>query len=321
MWALNARGLSITGWKVLVMLAKRVGKRGFDVWPKHKTLATDCEISVSSARRALKELEDAGFLQIVARFDEEGDRTSNIYRLQVRAKMMFPNDEIDLQPDDDDDEPSIPVRSRGGLFNLNTPPCSPENRRSVQIEQTGLFTDEQAEEDSEGRNSNEGFSPSPAGEGPPAAESLIDFVERRWAEIVEQNDNRIAAIRKLDDGLRHTIELRGKQHAREGETPIDVWREALDNIATSRFLRGLVPPGPGRDSPFRLSIGWATRASTFREILSGSFNRDRDPNLHDPNTGRRLGPTEAALAGTIKRMRAAREGRSAGGNQLRIASS
>lgn len=320
-WALSARGLSVTAWKVLVMLARRVGKRGFDVWPKHKRLADDCEMSVSSVRRALKDLEDAGFVQIVARFDDEGDRTSNIYRLQVKAKLSFPDGDVDINPDEDDDEPSIPVRSGGGLFNLNTPPCSPVNRRSVQSDQTGLFTGEQAELIQVGTNSIEDSPPAPEGEQAGEAdepESLVAFFERRWAEIVAANDGRIAACRKVDDALKRQIELRGKEHLREGETPIDVWREVFDNIASSRFLRGLVPPGPGRDTAFKLSVSFVVRKTTFREILHGAFNRDRDPSLVD-SSGRRLGPTDQALGATLQRLRASRAGGAGGGRQARLA--
>ena len=150
----------------------------------------------------------------------------------------------------------------------------------------------------------------------PTAE-LVEFVERKWAELSTAHPG-IRAVRKIDDGLRHAIELRGKQHARPGETTIDVWTEALDNIGASRFLQGRAPPGPGRDEPFKLSLAWATKASSFREIISGKYNSDRSSDDgYDPHTGRRLGPTAQAALGSIARFRASREqgrrGRDQGG--------
>ena len=108
-WAMNATGLSPGGWRVLVTLSRRVGKRGFDVWPSHKRLAKEVEMSVSSVRRYLGECEAAGLFQVIPTFDERGDRTANVYRLQVRQKSFYPEGKtLELEPDDDDGEPPIP---------------------------------------------------------------------------------------------------------------------------------------------------------------------------------------------------------------------
>lgn len=142
-------------------------------------------------------------------------------------------------------------------------------------------------------------------------EALVEFVDRRWGEICASNPG-IAKIRKIDPGLAKTIDDRGRMHARDGETPMQVWDAALKNVETSAFLCGRAPPGKGRDSPFRLSIGWMSKASNFREILGGRYNAERSPGIIDEATGRRLGPTDQALRGSIERLRNARE-RSGGG--------
>ena len=136
--------------------------------------------------------------------------------------------------------------------------------------------------------------------------SLADHVETRWKELKARHPG-IAAVRKIDDGLKHTIALRAKQHAQTGQTAIDVWNEVLDAVDRSEFLTGRVQPGPGREAPFKLSLAWLTNATKFREVIGGKFDGNRDPKLYHPETGRRLGPTEQALRSTIAGLRAGAE--------------
>lgn len=146
----------------------------------------------------------------------------------------------------------------------------------------------------------------------PVEPSLIEHIEARWKALKAKHPG-IAAVRKIDDGLRHTIELRAKQHAQTGQTAIDVWNEVLDAVDRSEFLTGRVPPGQGRDSPFKLTLAWLSNATKFRDVIGGKFDGNRDSKLYHPDTGRRLGPTEQALRSTIAGLRAGAErGRGSG---------
>jgi DNA-binding transcriptional MocR family regulator len=177
-WAMNARGVSVGAWRVLVTLARKVGRRGFDVWPKHRTLADECEMSLSTVRRALNELEGAGFIVIQERYlEESGDRTSNIYRLQVRQKMTFPGGaDLEISPDDEDDESSIPPSQieQGGPSKLNRPP--------VHVRPHPLLTGEQAEEEIPLEGIPIEDSPPLLSEGtPPRGKSTFSAIRRNLA--------------------------------------------------------------------------------------------------------------------------------------------
>lgn len=137
---------------------------------------------------------------------------------------------------------------------------------------------------------------------------LCEHIEARWKELKAKHPG-IAAVRKIDEGLKHTIELRARSHAQTGQTAIDVWNEALDAVDRSEFLTGRVPPGKGRDAPFKLTLGWLAKSANFREVIGGKYDAKRDPQLCDPDTGRRLGPTEQALARSLAKLRAGQERR------------
>lgn len=64
---------------VLVILADAAGPEGY-TWLSVPTIAKRTGLSVSSVRRALRYLEEAGAIRSAVRWDEvRGDRTSNAY--------------------------------------------------------------------------------------------------------------------------------------------------------------------------------------------------------------------------------------------------
>jgi hypothetical protein len=136
--------------------------------------------------------------------------------------------------------------------------------------------------------------------------SLTEFVEIEWHKLKEDFAG-IADIRKIDEALGKQITLRARQHAQQGEEPVDVWTTVFREIRGSEFLTGRVPPGPGRDAPFKLSLGWLCQTQKFREVINGKYASDRGNKRTFTDDGRRLGPTDQAVAGTIERMRAARK--------------
>lgn len=63
---------------VLMMYADNEQKRSY---PSHKRIAELCGCSVRSVQNALKTLSDEGLIEVKARYNEKGDRTSNQYFL------------------------------------------------------------------------------------------------------------------------------------------------------------------------------------------------------------------------------------------------
>ena len=51
-------------------------------WPGIKTIASDMKLSRSTVKRALADLEKAGYLRILPRYRENGSSTSNLYSIQ-----------------------------------------------------------------------------------------------------------------------------------------------------------------------------------------------------------------------------------------------
>lgn len=80
-------GLSCRAFTVLCIVWKYY--KGYeDAFPRMKKLAEQAGIGVSTTRKAIGELKDAGWIKVEPRFDTEGNgrQTSNIYRLVISAK-------------------------------------------------------------------------------------------------------------------------------------------------------------------------------------------------------------------------------------------
>jgi hypothetical protein len=67
--------------RLFAKLAAAYADREGVCWPSRSRLAQDLKASLKTVDRALQELQAAGALEVVARWDAEGDRTSNLYRL------------------------------------------------------------------------------------------------------------------------------------------------------------------------------------------------------------------------------------------------
>lgn len=80
----------------LIMHANQDG----ECFPSIKTIAAECGYGVSTVKRALNDLCEAGYLQKQARFDErkKGGQTSNLYTLILTAAPVdADNDEVEPQ--------------------------------------------------------------------------------------------------------------------------------------------------------------------------------------------------------------------------------
>ena len=73
-------GLSHRAVSVYMYLCDRT-EPGGSCFPSHATIAADLQLSVSTVKRALGDLEWSGCLEKQARWQRKGGRTSNLYRL------------------------------------------------------------------------------------------------------------------------------------------------------------------------------------------------------------------------------------------------
>lgn len=65
---------------VYMYLQDRANKDG-SCWPAVKTIARDLKLSRSTAKRALRDLEQTGYLEKQERYRKNGSCTSNLYTL------------------------------------------------------------------------------------------------------------------------------------------------------------------------------------------------------------------------------------------------
>jgi len=294
-------------------------------WPAIATIAEKCSCSERTVQNAVKALVGKQLL----RKKERKDRSSYfIFNLDNLPHMARPQrfKERGLHEDLMDD---VPV---GDLFGTGESPAPVQNGRVQNTTSTGAdfsMTGANAaprtiiEPSIEPSDSESGDFKSPAllssdenvivvsnvETGNP---TLTDFVEHAWAKLKDEHPG-VAAVRKIDDGLRHTIELRGKQHARDNETGLDVWREFFERVRASLFLTGRAPPSRDRDEPFKLSLGWAMKAGNFREILNGKYDSTRPSTVH--HGGQRLAPADQAFGQAVRDFRQSRGRGAAGGSR------
>jgi hypothetical protein len=140
---------------------------------------------------------------------------------------------------------------------------------------------------------------------------LVEHIVNRWAEIRKRRPG-VKGFRKIDDNMRRNIAARTRQHIVEGQTPIDVWNEALDMIERSSFLCGECDPQPGR-SRFAVALPWMLIDGNFRKVINGNFSDKNGPSADRD----RLGPTAKATLGALEGIRASRQRRGEGGDQGR----
>jgi len=70
---------------VYMYLRSRSNAAGF-CWPGIRCIASDLHLSRSTVKRALDDLERAGFLERQARHRENGSRTSNLYTIRTSPR-------------------------------------------------------------------------------------------------------------------------------------------------------------------------------------------------------------------------------------------
>ncbi len=83
-WASKQKTGSGTRKLILLMLADRVGDNN-KCYPSQKRLAEDCELSLDTIKRSIKQLEKDGFLKVIHR-TKEGVKLPNVYLLGVVAQ-------------------------------------------------------------------------------------------------------------------------------------------------------------------------------------------------------------------------------------------
>lgn len=314
-WALNARGLDAVAYKILLKLAARVNseRRDFDVWPSHKQLAEDAEISVATLKRHLPVLVEAGYLKILPQTGKAGGTTSNRYRLLVKAKLTMPTGDIEIDAEAMDQGLSWGV---------------------AQSELGGSSLVNHASEPLKGEPTQEN-PPSPDGEGTPDGETdlfgqpvvtaeqrkaaeeqeLVELVERLWHALAASNPM-TTDIEEIGPRRRKAVLARAAEFAKPDRSPREVWLAIFEQINNSTHLRGLGKPGKDRTDPWAADFDWLIGPINFGKVLEGKYRDRRQSHpAFDAGTGRELSPASSAARRVAARIRTGGARPGAGGDQ------
>ena len=275
---------------VAVALADRADDEGV-CWPAIETIALKCNCAPRTVQNAVASLCAKGFLR---KLERQNNSSYYIFNLDILPVMEQPKRKKERHPLAETmtgESHDIDLFSTGEFHAMTG------ESHAMTGESPSPKTLRETLEDTSSSNSGDFKSP---------CVSLVEYVESEWHRLKSDFPG-VAGSRKVDDNLAKQIELRARQHAKDGEDPQAVWGAVFTEIRGSLFLTGRVPPGVGRDSPFKLSLGWLCKTMNFREVINGKYSSERGNNRRsfDPSTGQRLGPTAQAVAGTIERMRSA----------------
>jgi hypothetical protein len=291
---------------LIVGLASRVGgKNGNMVYPSVRQIAEDTDMSRASVQRWLRHLEEKGLVQTFEGKRESGARSSNIYRLPIKAAFFHPTKgPMFSVPDDETEKPPVlgPQIEAGPASKNEAGPASLGEACSEQPL-------EQPYEGIESTQSGDcelplGLPPVPPKD--PTIDDLAVHISEEWAARAFATPLR--GKMPTQSAAEKAMRL-AKANIVGEQTVIDVWNDLFKNIDQSDFLQGKVAGRDGRP-PFKLTLSFLLEKRNFEKTLEGRFNGQ--------STGeRKLGSTREATSRVISRIRS-RQGRGAGGgNQAR----
>ena len=99
--AWKVEGLKPSTKFVLIALCDYANKQKFTAWPSHNSIAKKTGLSISSVQRAIKCLRDYGLLSYENRYDEKGNKLTNLYQINFRRLnelTCFPDDVVMMTP-------------------------------------------------------------------------------------------------------------------------------------------------------------------------------------------------------------------------------
>jgi|SRR5882672_2454967 len=292
-WAVEQKQLDPGPFRMLIMLASRVGKKNYEVWPSYQTMADDSKIGRSTARRYVEELCALKLLEKVgSRWRENGGRSVNVYRLNI-GNILISHDEED-EEDQYNQTVDPMLKSSTGHAHSYGQGAVPNGEHSNELLK-------------EGTSDNIYIPPSRAVKAPHATEDLFQLQEiaevepslheaviARWNALADRFPG-VCRERGLDDPTKAKITARGRDAVKQGAVDAKAgWNEIFDAVEISTFLQGAAPPSPGQQFPFNLTLDFVLRPSKFRRILAGGYNDRHDARTSNPITGQHYGPNEQA---------------------------
>ena len=312
--AKHIRGLSHAEFRVLFYLLDSANQDTYECYPSLKNIAAHTDMAPRTVQRHISALAERGLFEKIEQRRSDGSRAVNCYRFHAVGTMKIGREMIVQLGVDVGTDPEQQHANSGTLDNRpivaggddSGDVGSRQSRQDIDQESEPVIGTTSPDGD-DGRRDLFGRKIDDKAvviQSP----SVIDFVRDEWAKLKHELGDKIADCRAITESQARLIRERSRQHARENEGSIDVWRLVFAEIRRSRFLRGEAPPGFGRQKRFRLSLSDLLKPHIFTKVVNGKYaDTEADEGSYDPHTGEILSPANAATRGTIELVRAARE--------------
>lgn len=293
-WAFEQKVSPATAKLLLLAYAEHANPESRLCFPSIAALEAMTSLNRKTISPAVERLVDLGYLE------DTGKRVGHTMQIKV-YRFTFAQNETGPKSDRSE---------RGPKSEANRPDFTAEESRNRATEPSIEPSKEELPPSSNEEGTPKGDVDLFGGQMGPAFDpndegALPDRVMEAWNGLASEHKG-ITSIRKLNATQRRRIVTRAKAERIEGETLIDVWQKVFDAIAGDAFLRGEARPGADYDKPFKNYLDYMLRPAIFSRAVSGGYDAKSTGRPSFDGSGRRLGPTEQAVAGAIDRLSSAR---------------
>lgn len=236
-WAVEQSAGSSSAKIVLLMLANRVNHDTGVCIPNIKTLAKECEMSVSSVKRAIQSLSKAGLIQIEPRY-HEGQQISSQYHLPVRGG-------VSLSRGGSNDGGGVTVSYRGCHSELPGVSHRATNNQEVNQEVNHTHVD--------GKPST-----------PVCPHDQIVELYHRLCPVLPR-------VVVWTDARRKFLQARWRESPKHQS--LEFWERYFGYVANSPFLLGSGSSRPG-EAAWQADLEWLVRPSNFVKVIEGKYHRE-----------------------------------------------
>jgi pyocin large subunit-like protein len=245
---------------VLVYLANCASQHGGSCWPSVPKIARCIQHKEDTVRKAIRQLQDVGLVEVETRSAANGCRQSNLYRLAISFSDTVPEAGVVKEAPHAEFEGWNPPTSgtapptiSGGNPSLEPKEESKKERCSLRSQgepdlfsSSGQVIEQHIEPDTERRCAN-------------PADTVIDA----WNHMATEND--LPTIRLMTPTRRRSLATR------IAEVGLDSMLAAIVAVAGSAFCRG------ASESGWRADFDFLLQPKSLIRVLEGRYSRGKTP--------------------------------------------
>lgn len=246
-WAGEVDGLTSTTKLVLIALANRASDRGTSCFPSVPTIAAWCRLSDRAVQKAIKTLEEEGYIRV-----ERRPNNTHNFTLLMNLKIVAERYRAAVEPVNEVNHVAN-VERKGGERRadepVNEPITQPKKRTPVIPGGSQSLPDMEPP-------------PNLLGEAKPAPAKTNDTAQMidAWNHIVGSKG--IPKVAMLTDARKTTLLARYE----EAGGTFDDWLKFCRRIARSPFLTG------DNDRDWMPNFDWCLKPANFVKIIEGTYD-------------------------------------------------